>query len=113
MKKVIFMTLVAAFLAAACKKEDAQPDPVANFTISPNDTIPNGDAFTFNNTSTDAASYTWAFGDGGVSTATSPTKTYSGFEASSAYVSFDVTLTATRDDKTSSITKTVTVAMPR
>lgn len=57
MKKTILIALVGTLAAVACKKEDAKPAPVANFIISPNDTIDYGDAFTFTNTSTDASSY--------------------------------------------------------
>lgn len=112
MKKAIFMFMAVALMTVACKKEKTQPNPVANFTISPSDTIAYGETFTFTNTSTDAANYAWSFGDGSVSTVTSPTKTYGGLEASSAYLSFEVTLVATRDDKSSTVTKTVTLAMP-
>ena len=47
------------------------PDPVAAFT--PNQ---NGNEFTFTNSSQNASSYTWDFGDGAMSTEESPTHTY-------------------------------------
>ena len=110
--KLILIAFFALLAAVACKKEDVKPAPVASFTISPNDTIDYGDAFTFTNTSTDASSYSWNFGDGSTTDAVSPSKTYVVTDFSSAYISFNVTLTATEGDKSSTVTKAVTLALP-
>ncbi len=72
------------------------PTPVAGFTFTMDDLTA-----TFNNTSTNATSYFWEFGDGGTSTDMNPVYTY--FEAG-FYV---VKLTATNDCGSS--TKTITV----
>ncbi|NNF01363.1 MAG: PKD domain-containing protein, partial [Bacteroidia bacterium] len=51
-------------------------DPIPDFTISPNDTACDILNATFNNTSTNALSYDWDFGDGISSTLFSPTHLY-------------------------------------
>jgi len=53
----------------------ASPHPTAAFTPNPIVICPN-QAVNFTNTSTNATSYLWLFGDGGQSTATNPTHTY-------------------------------------
>ena len=53
----------------------ASPHPTANFTANPTTICPN-QTVTFTNTSTNATSYLWQFGDGGTSTATNPTHVY-------------------------------------
>lgn len=58
--------LITALLASCGKEKSA--NPVADFTISPNDTLNGGETFTFTNTSTDADTYLWNFGDGTTST---------------------------------------------
>jgi len=70
--------------------------PTANFT-----TQVNAQTVAFTNTSSNALSYLWAFGDGANSTATNPVHTYPG---SGAYT---VTLTSTNECKV--VTKVVTV----
>ncbi|MHB8060691.1 MAG: S8 family serine peptidase, partial [Gaiellaceae bacterium] len=61
---------------------------------------------TFNNASTNATSYTWAFGDGTSSTAASPTHTFT------AAGSYDVTLTASDASMSRLARATITVAAP-
>lgn len=63
--------------------------PVANFTHVSNNGYHTPSIITFTNTSVEAATYAWDFGDGGTSTATNPAHTYT------ATGSYTVTLTAT------------------
>lgn len=51
--------------------------PAAAFTASSTSSCSTPFSVTFNNSSTSAASYAWDFGDGGTSTSTSPTHSYS------------------------------------
>lgn len=60
----------------ATKVVTASPHPTANFTPNPIVICPN-QSVTFTNLSTNATSYLWLFGDGGQSSATNPTHTYS------------------------------------
>lgn len=76
--------------------------PVANFTVS-EDTGCSPMVVTFTNTSTNATSYSWTFGDGTNSPQVTPSKTYT------SPGSYTVTLTAT--NATGSNTKTVTAAV--
>ncbi|MCY7291499.1 MAG: gliding motility-associated C-terminal domain-containing protein, partial [Ferruginibacter sp.] len=52
------------------------PKPIPAFAQPANQCLA-GNSFTFNNTSTGAATYYWTFGDGNTSTNSSPTHTYS------------------------------------
>ncbi|MFN8285019.1 MAG: PKD domain-containing protein [Chitinophagales bacterium] len=110
-KLLAIVALFATVLFAACKKEEkATPAPVADFTISPNDTIFSGETITFTNTSTDADTYLWNFGDGTTSTTVSPTKTEFVVTGEvSCEETFTVTLTATKNGKTSTKSKNVVV----
>lgn len=82
-----------------------------NITISQADVTPtakfsytkNGLAVTFTNTSTNAQSYNWEFGDGQSSTANSPLHTYS------SAGTYKVTLSAYNGSKTNSISQNVTL----
>ncbi len=107
-KLFAIVALFATVLFASCKKETA--NPVASFTISPNDTLAGGESFTFTNTSTNADSYLWNFGDGTTSTAVSPTKSefvlHSEVPCSASFV---ITLTATKGTKSATVSKTVVV----
>ncbi len=75
--------------------------PTAGFTSSVN-----GSTATFTNTSQNATSYSWTFGDGGSSTLSNPTHTYT---ADGVYT---VTLSATGPCGTVTSTQTVTIATP-
>lgn len=79
---------------------DVALNPEASFTVTPY-----GLQQTFNNTSTNAVSYSWDFGDGTTSTEENPVHAYA------AEGSYTVTLTATGDAGTleSTITQTVDV----
>lgn len=74
------------------------PKPSAGFTADVN-----GLTVTFTNTTTGGVSYSWDFGDGGTSTAESPTHTYA---AGGPYV---VTMTATNPNGASSASREVWV----
>jgi PKD repeat protein len=117
MKKTIKLFSIVAVLAtllfASCKKEDMSP--VADFTMSPNDTIHYTESITFNNTSKNADTYLWNFGDGTASTEINPTKEGFATEVANAkttetcYSTFTVTLTASKGSKSSTISKNVVV----
>ncbi|MFL5753456.1 MAG: PKD domain-containing protein, partial [Bacteroidia bacterium] len=77
------------------------PAPVAAYTVPP---VCEGTANSFTNTSTNATTYAWDFGDGATSTVTSPTHTYSGAGTYNA----ELVVTATGGCK-DSITQVVTV----
>ena len=111
-KLFAIVALFATVLFASCKKEETA-NPVASFTISPNDSINENETFTFTNTSSDADSYLWSFGDGTTSNVASPTKSYEGFEEERCIETFVITLTATKDGKTSTTTKNVWVGFCR
>jgi len=67
-KTLIFIVLITLF--SSCQKQ-----PLASFTISSN-SVSVGDTVNFANTSTDAYSYVWNFGDGNKSTDANPTHVY-------------------------------------
>lgn len=85
-----FALLLLSLFLFACNQEDDTMDidpnslPTAAFEVG----MENGLTITFDNTSSNASSYEWAFGDGGTSTEEAPTYTY----ASSG--TYTVTLTA-------------------
>ena len=54
---------------------DVFPKPIASFAQPANQCL-SGNSFTFNNTSTGAATYLWMFGDGATSTQQNPTHVY-------------------------------------
>lgn len=103
----VFLTLVTG-----CSKdeEDSAPPavaaPTANFSFSNGEcTVPC--AVTFSNSSANAVSYSWDFGDGGSSTETNPSHTYTSPGSRS------VSLTATNSAGAANvITKTVTTVAP-
>ena len=102
------VALFATVLFASCKKEETA-NPVASFTITSNDTLYVSDTFTFNNTSTGADSYIWNFDDGTTSTAVNPTKTYDGYDFIDCEETFTITLTATKNGKSTTTSKNVVV----
>jgi PKD repeat protein len=75
--------------------------PTAGFNFSTN-----GLTASFTNSSTNATSYSWNFGDGGTSTQTNPSHTYA------ADGTYTVTLSATNACGTVTTTKTVTIVTP-
>ena len=64
----------AAFMTS-CAEEETTKVPVAGFTVE-SETVAKGEAVVFTNTSIDAVSYQWSFGDGEISTEESPTHTF-------------------------------------
>lgn len=109
MKKIRYLLLIV--LAYSCSKKDDPglnnnnnntPAPAAEFIFS-GDNVPAPAEVAFTNQSTNAASYSWNFGDGNNSTQANP---------SHIYVSggtYNVTLTATGTGGTNSKTKSVTL----
>ena len=69
-----FLIYSLIFLVASCK--DLPDPPIASFTISTN-LAEIGDTIYFINTSLDADTYNWDFGDGGTSTIENPYHIYS------------------------------------
>ncbi|MEA1876187.1 MAG: PKD domain-containing protein [Bacteroidota bacterium] len=67
----LLMVLVIALTISSCKKT---PEPVALFSSTVD-----GLVVTFTNSSTDAGSYAWSFGDGNTSTELSPVHTYADY----------------------------------
>ena len=96
---LLFIVLI---ISNSCKKE---PLPTVLFTFSPESGFVN-DIITFTNTSLDAISYSWDFGDGSSSTDQNPTHGYT------AAGTFTITLTATGDGGTSTATKTIEITVP-
>lgn len=65
------LLLCLAVALCSCRKNDNVDTTDVTFTISQS-----GYSVTYNNTTTDAKSYAWTFGDGGTSTDKSPTHVY-------------------------------------
>lgn len=110
-----FVAAIVTVFFASCTK-DANP-PVAGFDFGPNDTIHVSQELTFTNTSTDADTYAWDFGDGTTSTEKNPTKSYAikvetptkTHRISDCFQVYDIKLTASKNGKSSQITKSVVV----
>jgi len=112
-----FIAVLFTVFFASCTKESNLP--VASFSISPNDTVDASTELTFTNTSTDADTYLWNFGDETTSTEKNPTKTYASKAAevptkdpkrtTGCLSSYSVTLTASKNGKSSITSKTVTI----
>lgn len=71
MKKLFTITILLGIiivLMPACSKDETNPEivPTASFTVSSNSVYIN-DTVKFTNTSTNAGSYLWCFGDGNTS----------------------------------------------
>ena len=117
MKSTLTLTFVCSVFALlllsmpSCKKEETSTNntntttaaAVADFTISGNNSY-TFNTVTFTNNSSNAATYSWDFGDGGTSTLKDPTHSYT------TSGTFTVTLRALNSAGTASvITKTVVV----
>jgi PKD repeat protein len=86
----------------SCKKDDVQPAPVAAFKF----TIDTYGYVTFVNSSTNAASYAWDYGDGTTSTDMSPNHQYR------SYGNFTVRLTGTGPGGSSTSSQVIEVINP-
>jgi PKD repeat protein len=116
MKKLQINLLIAVGLITltilSCKKKDNDtptptPAPVASFTVTNGGCI-GPCTVTFTNTSQNATSYSWDFGDGSsVSTAVSPTHQYT------LAGTYTVRLTATGAGGTNSATSNVVISAPQ
>lgn len=104
MKKRIFPLFLIAILLTfySCR-----PDPGAGFTADKNDVLTD-ETVTFTNTSEDALSYEWDFGDGTTTTEENPTHAYT------ATGTYTVTLTAfsKKDKKSDEATDVINVTVP-
>ncbi len=113
-KLFTIVALLTSVFFASCKKEK-QESPVASFSFTPNDTTTVDATITFTNTSTNADTYLWNFGDGTTSTAINPVK--EGFEFPegefSCFETFTITLTATKNGKSSSVSKPIVLELCR
>jgi PKD repeat protein len=99
--------IAAASLFTSCKKkssEDTPSLPSASFTYDFTATNFAPSQVNFHNTSTNATSYHWSFGDGGESVAQEQSYTYNGAG------DFTVTLTATNSDGSNSSSQTIHIA---
>lgn len=97
--------ILFSFLIISCEKEEIAPEPVANFTASKTSAEVD-ETIMFTNSSENATTYFWDFGDGNTSIDENPIHSYSGNGT------FMVTLTATGDGRENSTSKTITVAYP-
>lgn len=99
----LFAILSAFVIVSSCKKDDdPQPTPTAGFTVS-KDTAAVDEIIQFTNTSANATSFVWSFGDGNSSTEPSPQKAYA---TSNVFV---VTLSATGSGGTELFTRNIRV----
>ncbi|HPB53828.1 MAG TPA: DUF5050 domain-containing protein [Saprospiraceae bacterium] len=106
LKNLLPLFLLAVLAVTGCKKDDpVKPKPVASFTASQT-TVFVGDEVVFTNTSENATSYTWSFGDGTTSTDKSPKKAYT------AVGEYTVNLTATGEGGTATASAKITVTKP-
>ena len=95
--RLVLTAVIFTALLSGCEKL-----PTGNFSIDPTE-ITVYDEVTFTNSSTDADSYTWDFGDNNTSTEVSPTHIYL---ASGTYT---VKLVASNEDGDTEITQSLTV----
>ena len=100
LKFLLTLILIASstMFISSCKK----PVPTANFTFT-GDNKPAPCEVSFSNSSTNATSYIWVFGDGSTSTEQNPKHTYV------AGGTFTVQLTATGEGGSNSTTKSVSI----
>lgn len=96
---VLVMAMAIAAVFTSCKKTL----PTAAFTYAP-ETVVQFDTVRFTNTSTDATSYLWDFGNGGLTTTEVDPNII--FESTGDVV---VKLTATNDDGSNTTEQTITV----
>ena len=99
LKILFFLAIAVAF--ASCSKDD--PSTKAGFTFSPEENIQAGDTVFFTNTSIDAVTYQWSFGDTETSTEENP------FHVYNEPGIYDVTLVATTGGVANTVTQKVNV----
>ncbi|MDP6877212.1 MAG: PKD domain-containing protein [Candidatus Marinimicrobia bacterium] len=99
MKKIILSTfLILTMIVVSCEDDEAAVEaPTARFTYTVD--ADNGLLVNFTNSSLNADTYSWGFGDGETSTDMSPSHTYA------ADGLYDVTLTATNSGGSNSVTE--------
>ncbi|MEM6801004.1 MAG: PKD domain-containing protein [Bacteroidota bacterium] len=101
----IWMVLLSFAFFTACEEETPGPSnvqPIAGFGITSSEAL----TFSFSNTSTDATSYSWDFGDGETSTLKEPTHTYPDVGT------YTVKLTASNSSGSDEATLEVTATSP-
>jgi PKD repeat protein len=103
MRKSIRFVLTAGILAAVLS--GCENLPTANFTFDPSE-VTVYDEVTFTNTSTEADSYAWDFGDGSTSFDANPTHVYK------SAGTFTVKLVATNKDGDTEVQKEIVVSPP-
>ncbi|MFC2119140.1 PKD domain-containing protein [Bacteroidota bacterium] len=104
MKKSNYLKLIILLITIVligCEKEEV---PIASFTMDKT-SAGTGETISFTNTSENATSYVWDFGDGNTSTDENPIYSYS------VGGDFTITLTATGSGGTNSTTKTITISL--
>jgi PKD repeat protein len=107
LKYSAFIILISALVFTSCKKkssDESSPSPVAGFQISILNCYQAPATVTFNNQSTNATGYSWSFGDNTTSTEASPTHIYS------AAGTYTITLTATGDGGSNTVSTTIQVS---
>jgi PKD repeat protein len=97
----LFLIVSLTVIVSSCKKD---PVPVAIFTFT-GDNKPSPCLVSFSNTSTNATSYLWNFGDGTSSSDQNPTHTFTNPQGTTYTVSF----TATGKGGSNSATKSLTI----
>lgn len=94
-----------SILLISCEKDGTKPKPIASFTISKTSAEVD-ETIIFRNTSKNAISYSWSFGDGNISSDENPTHAYS------TVGNFLITLTAFREGNDNSSSKSITICYP-
>jgi PKD repeat protein len=89
----------------SCEKDKTNPEPIASFSMSKTSAEVK-ETITFTNTSKNATSYLWDFGDGNTSTDKNPTHVYS------TVGNFSITLTASVEGSENSSSKSITISYP-
>lgn len=105
MKRIFYPAFTLVLILIALSSCEDPILPTADFTFSPAE-VEIYDEVTFTNTSGDADTFSWEFGDGTTSTEENPTHTFT--EGST----YSVKLTASNIDGSKSITKDVVVTVP-
>jgi len=111
MKKIYFLPILLILAFTSCKKERSDTEPLAQFTIGDEKAdvlvLPEANALFPKNTSLNATSYLWDFGNGTTSTEENP-----GFSLDTAG-DYTVSLTVTSNSwQTSTLSKKIKVIVP-